>query len=90
MPDHEPWWHRGECRDVDPAIFDAKHKADLHRAVPWEEARHLCAICPVQKECLEYVLSVPSRQGDERYYAAGYKPAQLRRMRIERSGHIKR
>lgn len=76
----EAWWERGECRTADPRIFDGK-------ASPWSDAKRLCRRCPVQAECLEYVLSLPLDshvQGTERSYAAGFTPKELDMIRRKR------
>ncbi|HUY64288.1 MAG TPA: WhiB family transcriptional regulator [Acidimicrobiales bacterium] len=41
---------RGRCRDMDPAVFFPNDGIGV------QEARRICAECPVQAACLEYAL----------------------------------
>ena len=44
------WMRRGNCRDEPPARFFPSDGAGV------EDARALCASCPVKEPCLEYAL----------------------------------
>lgn len=84
----EQWWERGHCRTADPRIFDGKPRitgrpvtGKLDRR--WDEAREVCAPCPVKAECLEFVLSAEEWNPDASF-AAGYEPDQLAYIRRNR------
>ena len=51
------WRQRGACSGLDPSIFfpDSEEAAD--------EAKSICAICPVRLSCLEHALSSRERDG---------------------------
>ncbi len=51
-PDHHTpsWMLRARCRDAAPGAFFPSDGVGVERA------RHVCADCPVQSECLEYAL----------------------------------
>ncbi len=51
------WRLRGACRGLDPAAFypPVEEEAD--------EARAVCAACPVQPECLEFALANREAEG---------------------------
>jgi WhiB family redox-sensing transcriptional regulator len=51
-PDHHTptWMLRALCRDAAPGAFFPSDGVGVERA------RHVCAGCPVQAECLEYAL----------------------------------
>jgi WhiB family redox-sensing transcriptional regulator len=49
------WARRGACREADPELFYAHRCAD--------EAKAVCAGCPVRQECLAYALALPEKEG---------------------------
>lgn len=55
----EQWRVKAACQGLDPTIFypadDNDEQADAAKAV--------CAVCPVQGECLEYALGSKEREG---------------------------
>jgi WhiB family redox-sensing transcriptional regulator len=44
------WMARGSCKDVPPSTFFPSDGVGV------EEAKQICATCPVVKPCLEYAL----------------------------------
>ncbi|MFP5377693.1 MAG: WhiB family transcriptional regulator [Acidimicrobiia bacterium] len=51
------WRQRAACRGVDPDIFYPASDEDA------EEAKGICAVCPVREACLEYALANRERDG---------------------------
>jgi WhiB family transcriptional regulator, redox-sensing transcriptional regulator len=51
------WRQRAACRGVDPDIFYPVTDEDA------EDAKAICAQCPVQQACLEWALSSREREG---------------------------
>ncbi len=51
------WRQRAACKGVDPDIF---YPASDEEA---EEAKAICALCPVREACLEYALANRERDG---------------------------
>lgn len=51
------WRQRAACRGVDPEIFYPVSDEDA------EEAKAICATCPVREACLEYSLRAREREG---------------------------
>lgn len=51
------WRHKAACRGVDPDIFFPVSEEDA------EEAKAICATCPVQQACLEWALAVREKDG---------------------------
>jgi WhiB family redox-sensing transcriptional regulator len=51
------WRQRAGCRGVDPDIFYTASDDDA------EAAKAICAMCPVQRPCLEYALANRERDG---------------------------
>ena len=51
------WRQHGECNGLDPKIFfpDSEENSD--------EAKSICAICPVRLSCLEHALASRERDG---------------------------
>lgn len=51
------WRQRGACNGLDPAVFfpDSEENA--------EEAKEICAECPVRIACLEHALASHERDG---------------------------
>ena len=55
MPTYDDWRHRAACRDRDPELFFPV--SDMGPgARQTEQAKAVCARCPVRAECLEYAL----------------------------------
>lgn len=46
----QPWMRHGLCRGYEPSVFFPSDGAGV------ENARRICAECPVASECLEYAL----------------------------------
>ena len=60
------WRQRAGCRGVDPDIFYPVSDEEA------EDAKAICAGCPVQQACLEWALSQPGeRRGVGRRHGAG-------------------
>lgn len=51
------WRQRSACRGLDPEIF---YPATDEEA---DEAKEICAICPVRQMCLEHALAAREREG---------------------------
>jgi WhiB family redox-sensing transcriptional regulator len=51
------WRQRSACRGLDPEIF---YPATDEEA---DEAKAICAICPVRQMCLEHALAAREREG---------------------------
>jgi WhiB family transcriptional regulator, redox-sensing transcriptional regulator len=51
------WRQRAACKGVDPDIFYPVSDEDA------EEAKAICAQCPVREACLEYALGNRERDG---------------------------
>jgi WhiB family redox-sensing transcriptional regulator len=51
------WRQRSACRGLDPDIFYPSSDEEA------EEAKAICAGCPVQQVCLEYALAHRERDG---------------------------
>ena len=55
MPEYDDWRHRAACRDQDPELFFPV--SDIGPgARQTEQAKAVCARCPVRAQCLEYAL----------------------------------
>jgi WhiB family redox-sensing transcriptional regulator len=55
MPTYDDWRQRAACRDQDPELFFPV--SDMGPgARQTEQAKAVCARCPVRAECLEYAL----------------------------------
>ena len=50
------WFDDAACREIDTDIFFPTSEAQA------DEAKAICAVCPVREECLEYALEI--RPGD--------------------------
>lgn len=57
-PDEDKWRQQAECRGGDVNTFFPGKGATTQRL---EEARAICSVCKVQKECLDYALSISDR-----------------------------
>ena len=55
MPTYDDWRHRAACRDQDPELFFPVSEMGPG-ARQTEQAKAVCARCPVRAECLEYAL----------------------------------
>lgn len=51
------WRHDAACRDMDPELFFPG------TGVSPEEALAVCARCPVRKDCLDWALKAPEKDG---------------------------
>jgi len=51
------WRQRAACKGVDPDIFYPTSDEEA------EEAKAICALCPVREACLEYALANRERDG---------------------------
>ena len=51
------WRKRAACRGIDPEVF---YPATDEEA---EEAKAICAMCPVRQACLEHALASREREG---------------------------
>ena len=49
--DPASWMKDSACKDADPSIFF------VERGESGEEAKAICATCPVKQECLDYALA---------------------------------
>ncbi len=55
----QPWRAKAACRGLDPTIFYPSEEDDDAAA----DAKAVCAVCPVQVECLEHALGYREREG---------------------------
>jgi WhiB family redox-sensing transcriptional regulator len=53
------WRHRARCRDVEPETFFPIGTTGPAEAQT-QAAKAICALCPVQAECLEWALGAGS------------------------------
>jgi WhiB family redox-sensing transcriptional regulator len=51
------WRKRAACRGIDPEVFYPVSDED------GEEAKAICAMCPVRQACLEHALAHREREG---------------------------
>ena len=51
------WRNRSACRGLDPTIFYPPSDEEA------DEAKAICAVCPVREPCLEYALANRERDG---------------------------
>jgi WhiB family redox-sensing transcriptional regulator len=56
------WRERAACRDVDPDLFFPVGTAGL-TLVQIDEAKAVCAGCPVRERCLQWALDVGQVEG---------------------------
>jgi WhiB family redox-sensing transcriptional regulator len=54
----EAWRDAAACRDYDPELFFPIGRG-MHAMYRADVAKGICATCPVQRECLEWVLGSP-------------------------------
>ena len=57
MMKSQAWREQGQCKGVDPEIFYPISDED------GDEAKAICAECPVRIQCLEYALIARERDG---------------------------
>jgi WhiB family redox-sensing transcriptional regulator len=85
------WMNRAACTDTDPELFFPV-SSEGPGARQREEAKRVCAGCPVRAACLEYALESGQRSGvwgglDERERVALHRG---RRARLRASGAERR
>lgn len=51
------WLERAECHDVDPELFFPPVGGEV------DEAKEICARCPVREQCLSRGLAAPMPEG---------------------------
>jgi WhiB family transcriptional regulator, redox-sensing transcriptional regulator len=51
------WRQRAACRGIDPEVFYPTSDEEA------DEAKRICAQCPVREPCLEYALAHREREG---------------------------
>lgn len=51
------WRARARCRGVDPVVFHPVNEDD------GDEAKAICALCPVREACLEYAIVAREKDG---------------------------
>ena len=51
------WQHAARCRGIDPDVFHPQSDEEA------DEAKAICASCPVREPCLEYALVVREKLG---------------------------
>jgi WhiB family redox-sensing transcriptional regulator len=69
------WKQKAACRALDTSMFFPDSEADA------DEAKAVCAICPVRQECLQFALD--TRQHDGVW--GGLTETERRRLRRRRS-----
>jgi WhiB family redox-sensing transcriptional regulator len=59
IPTHSSaaWRALARCRGVDPAVFHPVNEDD------GDEAKAICALCPVREPCLEYAVTAREKDG---------------------------
>lgn len=57
LPSALTWRKRAACRGIDPEIFFPVTDEEA------EEAKVICAVCPVRQACLEHALASREREG---------------------------
>ena len=72
------WQQDAACADEDPDLFFPGDEATV------EEAKRVCARCPVRTECLETALAVNEMHGVWGGMAEGERRRLIRRRRRER------
>jgi WhiB family redox-sensing transcriptional regulator len=56
-PSAASWRKRAACQGIDPEVFYPVSDEDA------EEAKVICAVCPVRQACLEHALAHREREG---------------------------
>jgi WhiB family redox-sensing transcriptional regulator len=54
---HDNWSAKAACKGLDPSIFYPPTDEEA------DEAKAVCAACPVQAECLEHALELREKNG---------------------------
>jgi WhiB family redox-sensing transcriptional regulator len=65
------WTQRGRCNGADPAVFYPEDDDD-----PAEDAKRICASCPVREPCLEHAIATREKLG----VWGGYTAKERRRL----------
>lgn len=76
------WMDDATCRGIPDIMFPPEHTANRNLAAAYDRARDICAICPVQPDCLEWALLHPDAIVGG--VVAGLDPKQLVEARRER------
>lgn len=71
LPTSPDWWHRAECRDMNPAEFDAGPGGDSAGIT----ALAACVRCPVADSCLKDAMRT-ERNGYRSEVRAGLTPVE--------------
>ena len=74
QPVDTQWFERAACKGLNPDMFHPK------RGGSTTQAKAVCAVCPVQPDCLEYALVTGERFG----IWGGVTEKQRKRMRVAR------
>ena len=73
----EAWRDEALCRFVEHDVFFPHHTLSESR---WDNARLVCAFCPVRKQCLNVVIGLDDN--DDRWgMFGGLTPAQRKKLR---------
>ncbi|MEZ5309519.1 MAG: WhiB family transcriptional regulator [Microthrixaceae bacterium] len=73
------WEHRSACKGIDPVIFYPATDEDA------ETAKAVCAVCPVQVDCLEYAIANREHEGIWGGHTEKERQRIIRRRRRERA-----
>jgi WhiB family redox-sensing transcriptional regulator len=65
------WRERGRCKGVDPTVFYPDDDED-----PCDDAKEICASCPVRETCLEHAIASREKVG----VWGGYTARERRRL----------
>jgi len=65
------WREKGRCKGADPEVFYPEDDED-----PGEDAKEICAICPVRETCLEHAITAREKIG----VWGGYTARERRRL----------
>ena len=65
------WRDKGRCKGIDPTLFYPDDDEDLG-----EEAKEICAVCPVREMCLEHAITAREKIG----VWGGYTARERRRL----------
>ena len=76
IPEEKPWQYQAACEGK-PRPFFAADAATRAGDPIWDEAKAICAGCPVRGECLAYALR--NRENDGVW--GGRDPAERRKLR---------
>ena len=53
------WRDQARCRGIDPQVFHPPEEDDAAA----DEAKSICALCPVREPCLEYAIATREKEG---------------------------